>query len=172
MTAKRIVSILGLTVLLCGSAVAEDPTAVVYDAESALAALKNLEGEWMGSSQGGGSASSVRYEVIAAGGTVVKTYAPGAPNEMLTVYHMDGDDLVLTHYCALDNQPRMRFVASDRPGEIRFEFDGGTNFDPNVDAHAHEGWTRIHDDGSVETESIGHAGGEPRPARRSTLRRR
>ena len=168
----RYVALASLCALLVTPVVAEDATPVVYDAHSALEALKSLEGEWMASPAGGGSATSVRYEVIAAGGTVVKTYAPGSPNEMLTVYHMDGEDLVLTHYCALDNQPKMRFVPSQRPGEIRFEFDGGTNFDPAVDAHAHEGWTRIGDDGTVETESIGYAGGEPRPARRSTLRRR
>lgn len=151
---------------------AEDAQGTVYNAESALNALKQLEGEWMGTPADGGSATLVRYEVIAAGGTVVKTYAPGSPSEMLTVYHMDGDALVLTHYCALDNQPRMRFVPSDRPGEIRFAFDGGTNFDPAIDAHAHEGWTRIAEDGTVETESIGYSGGKPTPARRSILRRR
>ena len=173
MTAMRLVSILALSVVVCAPALAADSDPIgVYDARSALEALKALEGEWMGSGASGGTATVVRYEVIAAGGTVVKTYAPGAENEMLTIYHMDGDDLVLTHYCALDNQPKMRFVPSEVPGEIRFEFAGGTNFDPEIDAHAHEGWTRIHDEGTVETESIGWAGGEPRPARRSVLRRR
>ncbi len=161
-----------LALVWCSTASAADPTAEIFDARSALEALKALEGDWVGTPASGGSGSAVRYEVIAGGNTVVKTYAPGKASEMLTIYHMDGDALVLTHYCALNNQPRMRFEASDRPGEIRFAFDGGTNFDPEVDAHAHQGWTRIGDDGTIETESIGYSDGSPTPARRSVLRRR
>ena len=167
----RILAI-GLVLASTATAYAADPSAQVYDAQSALDALKALEGDWIGTPETGTTKSAVRYEVIAAGSTVVKTYAPGKANEMLTIYHMDGDQLILTHYCALDNQPRMRFEASDRPGEIRFAFDGGTNFDPAVDAHAHEGWTRIAEDGTIETESIGMSDGKPSPARRTVLARR
>ncbi len=28
-------------------------------------------------------------------------------SEMITMYHVDGDRLVLTHYCVAKNQPRM-----------------------------------------------------------------
>ena len=153
-------------------ALAADPGAQTYDALSALEALKTLEGDWVGTPASGGNRTAVRYEVIAGGNTVVKTYAPGKANEMLTIYHMDGDDLVLTHYCALNNQPKMRFEPSEKAGEIQFEFAGGTNFDPQVDAHAHEGWTRIGADGTIETESIGYSDGQPTPARRTVLQRR
>ena len=151
---------------------AVDASAQVFDAESALEALKALEGDWMGNPVGGGTGTAVRYAITAGGNTVVKTYSPGGKNEMLTIYHLDGNDLVLTHYCALDNQPKMKFEASTKPGEIRFNFDGGTNFDPEVDAHAHEGWTQIAADGTVLTESIGMAGGKASPARQTVLRRR
>ncbi len=160
---------LALTLTLCTAGLAADPNSQIFDAHSALEALKALEGDWVATPASG---SGVRYEVIAGGNTVVKTYAPGKANEMLTIYHMDGDALVLTHYCALNNQPRMRFEVSDVPGEIRFAFDGGTNFDPAVDAHAHEGWTRISEGGTIETESIGYSDGKPTPARRTVLRRR
>ena len=161
-----------VTLVLSSAALAADPSVEVFDARSALEALKALEGDWLSSPSSGGNRTGVRYEVIAGGNTVVKTYAAGKANEMLTIYHMDGDDLVLTHYCALDNQPHMRFEVSNRPGEIRFAFDGGTNFDPEVDAHAHEGWTRIGEDGTIETESIGYSDGEPTPAQRTVLQRR
>lgn len=163
---------IALSLAWCTAGLAADSSTQVFDAHSALEALKALEGDWIGTPASGGSRSGVRYEVIAGGNTVVKTYAPGKDNEMLTIYHMDGDALVLTHYCALNNQPRMRFEVSDTPGEIRFAFDGGTNFDPEVDAHAHEGWTRIGADGTIETESIGYSDGKPTPARRTVLRRR
>ena len=41
------------------------------------------------------------------GSAVTETLFPGTAHEMMSVYHMDGDDLVLTHYCAGGNQPRM-----------------------------------------------------------------
>jgi len=153
-------------------ALAADPGAQVLDSRSALEALKALEGDWVAKPATERSGTAVRYEVIAGGNTVVKTYAPGAANEMLTIYHMDGDDLILTHYCALNNQPKMRFQSSETAGEIRFEFAGGTNFDPKVDTHAHEGWTRITTDGTIETESIAYSEGEPMPAQRTVLQRR
>ena len=169
---RRIPPLLMVALIVALPALAADQGAQTYDALSALEALKALEGDWVGTSASGGTQSAVRYEVIAGGNTVVKTYAMGKANEMLTIYHMDGDELLLTHYCALNNQPKMRFETSDTPGEIRFAFAGGTNFDPEVDAHAHEGWTRIAADGTIETESIGYSDGKPTPARRTVLKRR
>jgi hypothetical protein len=55
---------------------------------------------------------------------------------MVTVYHKDGDDLVLTHYCSAGNQPRMR--AKTFAGNVlAFDYDGGTNIDPTVTSHMH-----------------------------------
>ena len=55
-----------------------------------------------------------RYAVTAAGSAVVETVFPGTEHEMVTVYHADGSDLVLTHYCMEGNQPRMRAKAARR----------------------------------------------------------
>ena len=32
----------------------------------------------------------------------------GGESEMVTIYHPDGDHLMMTHYCSAHNQPRMR----------------------------------------------------------------
>ena len=152
---------------------ADKPAERVYDAQSAFEALKSFEGEWSSTPKGGDStrASKVVYEVSANGSSVIKTYGPGSQYEMFSVYHMDGDDLVMTHYCALGNQPRMRFEATGKPGEIYFAFDGGTNFDPKSDAHAHEGSTYVTGADTQEFRSIGWRDGQPQPARHSALRR-
>ena len=34
--------------------------------------------------------------------------AMGSESEMVTIYHPDGDRLMMTHYCSAHNQPRMR----------------------------------------------------------------
>jgi hypothetical protein len=58
--------------------------------------------------------------------------------EMLTVYHLDGNRLVLTHYCTAGNQPRMQAEAFDPAGnQLVFNFIGGGNLsDPNK-GHMH-----------------------------------
>ena len=47
---------------------------------------------------------------------------------VLTVFHLDGDRLILTHYCMAGNQPRMQATSYDaKKGEIRFQFLDATN---------------------------------------------
>jgi hypothetical protein len=55
---------------------------------------------------------------------------------MTTIYHKDGTDLVLTHYCLHGNQPRMRAKETSTP-RVSFAFDGGANIDPGRDRHMH-----------------------------------
>jgi hypothetical protein len=54
--------------------------------------------------------------------------------EMITLYHLDGDRLVLTHYCAAQNQPRMLAKRIDpAKGEVDFVFLDATNLaSPNA----------------------------------------
>jgi hypothetical protein len=151
------------------------PEQIVYDATAAFEYFKSLDGDWTRAGGSGGheaGARSTTFRVSAAGSTVIGTIYPGDQNEMINVFHMDGDDLLLTHYCALQNAPIMKFVPSEQPGEIRFEFHGGTNFDPSVDAHVHEGVFRIKDSDNVESAFVSHAGGKPGPGTSSKLRRK
>ena len=158
-------------------AAAGAPEAVVYDAASALAFLAATSGNW----SSGGSAqhdhgatrpgSIVSVKTKAAGSAVVHTYGAGTPNEMETVFHMDGDKLLLTHYCALQNAPVLRFEKTNRPGELKFVFDGGTNFNPKVDAHLHESTFQIIDKDTVEQRSTVFANDKPNPELKAVLHR-
>jgi len=162
------------------AAAAASPETIVYDAQSALAFLKTTSGDWMsGSGQyehGGvapaGNRSVVSVKTKAAGSAVVHTYAQGTPGEMETVFHMDGDQLLLTHYCALQNAPVLKFVKSNVPGELKFEFLGGTNFDPKVDAHLHESTFVIKDKDTIEQRSTVFANGKATPELKSLLHRK
>jgi hypothetical protein len=55
---------------------------------------------------------------------------------MVSVYHRDGSDLVMTHYCAAQNQPRVR-AKTVTGNVIAMDYDGGTNIDPAKDMHIH-----------------------------------
>jgi hypothetical protein len=47
---------------------------------------------------------------------------------MVTMYHLDGPDLLLTHYCMAKNQPRLKATEiSDDGKTILFTFLDGTN---------------------------------------------
>ena len=110
--------------------------------------LKSLAGEWVRESvQEGADAKpekktddqvAIVYKVISAGSVVMEHLLPGTPHEMVTMYHLDGPDLMLTHYCALGNQPRMKAEKSDDANKIVFKFAGGTNMDPAKDGHMHD----------------------------------
>ena len=161
-------------------AAAGSPETVVYDAASAMAFLTTTSGDWVSGSaqhEHGGAAPAGNRGVVsvktkAAGSAVVHTYAQGTPGEMETVFHMDGDQLLLTHYCALQNAPVLKFVKSNKPGELKFEFLGGTNFDPAIDAHLHESTFVIKDKDTIEQNSTVFAGGKANPELKAVLHRR
>lgn len=173
-----------LTLGLAAALLAEDdatdtaapsPDAVVYDSASAFAFFKSMAGDWEGASTGqdhSATARTVNVKVSAAGSLVLQTLYPGDAYEMINAIHMDGDDLLLTHYCAAQNAPVMKFEKSDQPGEIRFAFAGGTNFDPAVDVHAHDGVFHVKDKDTIESDFVTFANGQARPVIHGILKRK
>jgi hypothetical protein len=157
------------------------PEAIVYDAASAMAFLTTTAGEWFPTSgaqhehnaapapQAG---AGVTVKTKAQGSAVVHYYRQGTPSEMETVFHMDGDKLLLTHYCALQNAPVLRFEKSEKPGQLKFVFHGGTNFDSKVDAHLHESTFQIIDKDTVEQRSTVFTNGKADPELKTVLHRR
>lgn len=156
------------------SAKAAGPESVVYDANSAFEFLKSMAGEWERTGDGHEHSKNPNVSIrqTAAGSAVMETMFAGEPMEMISVYHKDGDNLLLTHYCALQNAPIMKFEKSDKPGEIKFVFFGGTNFDPKKDAHVHEGVMRIKDANTVESSFVAYADGKPDQCPESTMKRK
>lgn len=106
------------------------------NATEAFAKLKTLAGNWEATSSRGKVTTS--YEVISKGSAVVEHVSVPGEDEMLTVYHLDGSRLVLTHYCTASNQPHMQAEPYDAASnQLVFDFAGGANLsDPNV-GHMH-----------------------------------
>lgn len=128
-------TILILTLATVGAFSAEAATT----AAEAFASLKKLQGEWRGPAMMKGMLPSHSiFRVTAGGSAVQETIFPGTKMEMLSVYHLDKGRLLMTHYCALGNQPRMRLnTRKSTAGELLFDFDGGTNLNPRRDPHMH-----------------------------------
>lgn len=84
-----------------------------FDAQAAFNELKKLEGTWDADWEGRDYGPPdrpvvVRYEIIADGTVVSEISAEGTPDEMTTNYTVDHNDLVVSHFCALGNQPKMK----------------------------------------------------------------
>jgi hypothetical protein len=152
-----------------------NPESVVYDSESAFEFLKSMNGTWqrtVDSHSYGTKSPMSTFRVSGAGSSVVETIFPNDPSEMVSVYHMDGNDLLMTHYCALHNAPVMKFEKTNKPGEIKFVFKGGTNFDPKVDMHVHEGYFKIGNDKTIKATFVVYNEGKPGQAMSSTMTRK
>jgi hypothetical protein len=94
---------------------------------SLLDKMKSLEGEWQSKDpQTGAMMTACVFRTTSGGTAVQEVMLPGTPHEMVNMYHMDGSTLVVTHYCAMGNQPRMRATSSDGTS-IAFAFDSVTN---------------------------------------------
>ena len=78
--------------------------------------LKTLEGQWEATSPEG--KSRIIFGVISNGTALMETMVA---ENMVTVYHPDGEAILMTHYCAVGNQPRMR-AQSSRGDSITFQF--------------------------------------------------
>lgn len=89
--------------------------------------VKSLAGEWTMPDETGKVVTASVYTVTSAGTAVREVMFPGTPHEMTNMYHMDGDTLLMTHFCAMGNQPHMRASVGRGPNELRFDFDGVTN---------------------------------------------
>lgn len=136
---RRVTGAAALLVVLAGVSSGEQ----AGDDRAAFDRLKTLAGEWACTAKEGGedgktSDSVVTYQVTSGGHSLMEMLFCGTDHGMVTMYHMDHDDLVMTHYCALGNQPAMVVVPSDQADSITFEHIGGTNMGSENDPHMHK----------------------------------
>ena len=94
--------------------------------------IKSLVGEWEGYTNEGGVKTSghISVRLTGDGSALMHCIDPGSPHEMITMFHMDKENLLATHYCSAHNQPRFRALSSTNPDQIEFEFKDGTNIRP------------------------------------------
>jgi len=86
-------------------------------AQKSFEELKALDGSW--ESKGpNGEPVEVSYRVT-SNGSALMSEIKGKEN-MISMFNLDGDRLLMTHYCAVGNQPRM--VAGPSPDGKTFTF--------------------------------------------------
>ena len=126
-------------------------TAFAQDAQKAFDQLKTLNGTWEGKASNGHDLK-VSFRPT-AGGSALMSEIMGE-EDMITMFHMDNNRLLMTHYCGAGNQPRMQASLSPDGKTISFTFVDATNLSsakaghmdhvvitiPDADHHT-EDWT-------------------------------
>lgn len=75
---------------------------------------------------------------ISGGTSLVKTLTMAEKPAMTTMYHADKGALMLTHYCALGNKPRMRTAMPKGDAKtLAFNFIDATNLAKPMDTDMH-----------------------------------
>jgi len=108
------------------------------DAQKSFDKLKALAGTWEGSATitpksadmgADGSATQVTLRVTSRGNALVHEMKdPGKPDDPahydhpVTMFYLDGDRLLLTHYCDAGNRPRMTAKMSPDGKTVEFDF--------------------------------------------------
>jgi hypothetical protein len=89
-------------------------------------AIKGLAGTWESTKTAPGEKPvQVIFKLTSAGTAVMETLGVGTDYEMIDMYTLDGDTLVMTHYCAMGNQPRLK-ATGIKDGVIKLNYvDGG-----------------------------------------------
>jgi hypothetical protein len=171
----RRASVLAVSVVaLCAAAILPAAAQGAVDPRTAFERLKSLAGTWEGQAgdEKTGPSATVVYRVASGGSVVQETLFPGTPHEMISMYHLADGNLVMTHYCALGNQPRMKLDTKASSAErLVFAFDGGTNFDPTKDPHIHSGVIEIRND-ALRNEWASWQGGKEAGRKTFLLRRK
>lgn len=130
--------VLIVTALLVGglSALA---TAAQPSAQAVFEQIKKLEGNWH-STKG---TTTVNYALMANGSTIVETWTMSPTRQSMTVYTMDGERMLATHYCPQGNAPRLLLGKTDEDGSHHFEFLDGANLHKRDASHEHAFWIRL-----------------------------
>ena len=104
------------------------------DAQKAFATIKSLPGTWEGDTSMG--PVKVTFKSTAGGSAVMSEIL--GKEDMITMFNLDGPGrLLMTHYCASGNEPRMEASVSPDGKVITFNYVDATNLASPDAAHMH-----------------------------------
>lgn len=103
-----------------------------------LERLKELVGTWNGTDPEG-KPVTITYKLVSADNSVLEMIDFGEKKgSMVTVYHLDKNKTMMTHYCSMGNQPRMILDKSGKdPNRLSFRFVDATNLESKDAPHMH-----------------------------------
>ena len=161
---------LSLVMAVTAGAATNSNTAAVKGPD--FEALKKMAGQWQMDDPKGEMNGTVKYEVTSAGSAVVETMMAGTPHEMVTIYTRDGDNVAVTHYCAMGNQPHLMSKPATAANQLHFDFVSGGNMKSVKEPHMHSLKFTFLDANHVKQEWQSYANGKPSETTVFTLTRK
>jgi hypothetical protein len=80
---------------------------------------------------------------------------------MVTLYYFEGKDLAMTHYCMLQNRPKMRAERQSSPDKIVFKCQESDNREIEGEDHMHQATFTFVDADHLKTEWVLYKEGKP-----------
>jgi hypothetical protein len=112
---------LTLVLILFALSGASDAQAVERSRSTiAFQQLATLVGEWKGEKDG--TEIKLIYTLTANGSALMEEFRPDKGPVMITMFTVDGDHLLATHYCSAGNQPNMATGPITDPQKNRIAF--------------------------------------------------
>jgi hypothetical protein len=136
------------------------------DAAKALEQLKSLAGSWEGTATWTGSRTgsyplNATYYVTGNGSALVENLIAEKTPTMTSVYHLDGNDLRMTHFCGAQNQPRLKAKRIDLDHKaFDFDFVDITNLKSPDAPHVHGLELRLIDPTHINVAFLFQSGGK------------
>jgi hypothetical protein len=87
--------------------------------------LRSLVGAWQGTYEG--KTARLTYALVSNGTALLETMDAPDSTQMVTLYHPDGASLLMTHYCSIGNQPRMRAKGLESGNKLAFAYVDAAN---------------------------------------------
>jgi hypothetical protein len=119
-----------LFALIAATAFAADTPTNQSDSQKAFDKLKTLSGTWEGhfatfppQPEIDGKAAKAVLRTTSMGNAIMhEMTGAGRPDDPITMFYVDGDRLLLTHYCDAGNRPRMVGTISPDGKTVEFDF--------------------------------------------------
>jgi hypothetical protein len=123
------VVLMSLSAMAFAQSDAQKPVAP-SDAQKSFGKMKTLAGSWEGQVSTvppepsiEGKLTQISFRVTSMGNTLMHEMTIGGrPDDPITMLYLDGDRLLLTHYCDAGNRPRMTGKMSPDGKTVEFEF--------------------------------------------------
>jgi len=132
------------------------------DAKAIFARFQSFAGTWKARSTKGWTETNT-YEVAAKGSVVVnRSFFDDEPNDgMLTTIYLDGDRLLMTHYCEARNQPTLvAATIDDATKRVVFRYVSGTNMKSRETGHMDSAVFEFVDESHVRSRWSWYASGK------------
>ena len=124
------------------------------DALAVCARLKTLAGSYQVAIEGMPAPTEVSYETVSGGHALLERLNVGAPEEMVSIYFLEGTELSMVHYCGIGNRPHLRLDRTQSTiDRLVFAFDPTTTgIEAAHDAHIHGALFKFVDADTIDVE--------------------